>query len=76
MCAVSLIHLVRLSDSLSRIVDSEQLITWLAWSVKADLFCSDKLDRRRLLVNGLLVVVSTSVLYSLSLYYYYYYYYY
>ena len=48
MCPASLIHLVLLSDSLSEIVDASQLITWLswlAWSVKADLFCSDKLDR-------------------------------
>ena len=46
MCTASLIHLVPLSDSLSRIVACDQLIMWLsrlAWSVKADLFCSDKL---------------------------------
>ena len=38
ICTVSLIHLVLLSDSLSKIVDASQLITlsWLAWSVKAD----------------------------------------
>jgi len=41
MCTASLIHLVLLSDSLSKTVDSGQLITWSAWSVKADLFCSD-----------------------------------
>ena len=62
MFTASLVHLVPLSDSLSRIVDSDMLITWLswlAWSVKADLFCSDKLDGRWLLVTGLLVVAST-----------------
>ena len=50
---------IPLSDSISRIVDSDQLITWLlmlASSVKADLFCSDKLDRRWLPANGLLVL--------------------
>ena len=36
-----------LSDSLSEIMAAGQLITWLsldAWSVSADLFCSDRLD--------------------------------
>ena len=45
--SASLIHLVLLSDSLSRIVEAGQLITWLswdAWSVSGDLFCSDRLD--------------------------------
>jgi len=61
MCTTSLIYLVFLLDFLSKIVDAGQLITW--WSVKADLFCSDKLDRCWL-VNGLFVVASTSVLCS------------
>jgi len=50
-------------------VDVGQLITWLIWfacTVKADLFCSDKLKRHRLLVKGLSVVASTSVLSSFS----------
>ena len=70
MCTASLIHLVPLSDSRSRIVACDQLIVWLsrlAWSVKADLFCSDKLCRRWPLVNGFFVVASTSILCSLIL---------
>ena len=58
ICTASLIHLVLLSDSLSKIVEASQLITWLswdAWSVSADLFCSDRLDPRWFLVKGLLV---------------------
>jgi len=66
----SLIHLVRLSDSLSKIVAAVQLITWLswdAWSVSADLFCSDRRDARWFPVKGLLVMDSTSVLCSFNL---------
>ena len=66
----SLIHLVLLSDSLSKIVADDQLITWFscdAWSVSADLFCSDRLDARWPLVKGLLVMDSTSVLCSFNL---------
>jgi len=57
ICTASLIHLVLLSDSLSKILAAGQLITWLswdAWSVSADLFCSDRLDARWFLVKGLL----------------------
>ena len=60
----------RFSDSLSRIVACDQLIMWLsrlARSVKADLFCSDKLCRRWPLVNGFFVIASTSVLRYFSL---------
>ena len=67
MCTASLIHLVLLSDSLSKIVPADQLITWFscnAWSVIADLFCSDRLDARWPMVKGLLVMDSTSVLCS------------
>jgi len=54
MCMASLIHLVKRSGSLSITVAWDQLITWfswVAWSVRADLLCSVKLDARRLLVN-------------------------
>jgi len=70
ICTASLIHLVLLSDSLSKIVEAGQLITWLswdAWSVSAGLFCSDRLDARWFLVKGLLVMDSTSVLCSFNL---------
>ena len=70
MCTASLIHLVLLSDSLSKIVAADQLITWFscdAWSVSADLFCSDRLDARWPLVKGLLVIDSTSVSCSFNL---------
>ena len=45
----SLIHLVKRSGSLSITVASDQLMTWfswVAWSVRADLLCSVKLDAR------------------------------
>jgi len=47
------------SDSLSKTVDASQLITWfswLAWSIKAYLFCSERLDGHWLLVKGFSVV--------------------
>jgi len=56
--------------SVQKIVEAGELITWLswdAWSVSADLFCSDRLDARWFLVKGLLVMDSTSVLCSFSL---------
>ena len=46
-------------------IDACQLITllsWYAWPIKADLFCSDKLEPCWHLVKGLSVMVSTSVL--------------
>jgi len=64
------LKLVLLSDSLSKIVEAGHLITWLswdAWSVSADLFCSDRLDARWFLVKDLLIMDSTSVLCSFSL---------
>jgi len=57
-------------DSLSKIAEAGQLITylsWDAWWVSADLFCSDRLDARWFLVKGLLVMDSTSVLCSFNL---------
>ena len=51
MCMASLIHLVKLSGSLSITVAWDQLMTWfssVAWSVRADLLCSVKLDAWRL----------------------------
>jgi len=41
--------------------------SWVAWSVRADLLCSVKLDARRLLVNVRPVLDSTSVLCSCNL---------
>ena len=70
ICIASLIYLVLMSDSLSKIVVAGQLITWLswdAWSVSADLFYSDRLDARWFLVKGLLVMDSISVLCSFNL---------
>jgi len=70
MCMASLIHLVKRSGSLSITVAWDQLMTWfswVAWSVKADLLCSVKLDARRLLVNVRPVLDSTSVLCSCNL---------
>jgi len=54
ICMASLIHLVKRSGSLSITVAWDQLMTWfswVAWSVRADLLCSVKLDARRHLVN-------------------------
>jgi len=69
ICTASLIHLVLLSDSLSKKMEAGQLITWLSWdarSVSADLFCSDRLDARWFLLKGLLVMDSTPVLCSFN----------
>jgi len=41
--------------------------SWVAWSVRADLLCSVKLDARRLLVNVRPVLDSTSVVCSCNL---------
>jgi len=49
ICMASLIHLVKRSGSLSITVTRDQLMTWfswVAWSVRADLLCSVKLDAR------------------------------
>jgi len=49
-----LIHLVKRSGSLSITVAWDQLMTWfswVAWSVRADLLFSVKLDARRLLAH-------------------------
>jgi len=69
-CVRPLIHLVKRSGSLSITVAWGQLMTWfswVAWSVRADLLCSVKLDARWLLVNVRLVLDSTSVLCSCNL---------
>ena len=53
-CVWPLIHLVKCSGSLSITVAWDQLMTWyswVAWSVRAHLLCSVKVDARRLLVN-------------------------
>jgi len=69
MCTAFLVHLALLSDSLSKTVDAGQLITWLswlAWSVRADLFCSGKLDKCWFLVNGLLLPLPPSCVLLIS----------
>jgi len=59
-----------LSDCLSKIVEAGQLITWLswdAWQVSADLYCSDRLDARWFPVKSLLIMDSTCGLRSFNL---------
>jgi len=65
MCTASLIHLVKRSGSLSITVAWDQLMTWfswVAWSVRAYLLCSVKLDARWRLVLDSTSVVEVPVI--------------